>query len=67
MAVVDHGLGPVPLFGGSAGDGARFGQSYLAQGGTVRTNAAFLTFLRTGCPVKVFSFDHLDGGRGRWS
>ena len=65
MAVVGHGLGPVPLFGGSAGDGARFGQSYLAQGGTVRTNAAFLTFLRTRCPVKVFSFDHLDAGPGQ--
>lgn len=65
MAVVGHGLGPVPLFGGSAGDGQRFGQSYLAQGAQVCTNAAFLTFLRTRCPVKVFSFDHLDVGQGR--
>lgn len=62
MAVVGHGLGPVPLFGGSAGDGTRFGQSYLAQGARVRTNAALLTFLRTRCPIRVFSFDHLDAG-----
>lgn len=62
MAVLGHGLGPVPLFGGSAGDGTRFGQSYVAQGAQVRTNAAFLTFIRTRCPVKVFSFDHLDAG-----
>lgn len=65
MAVVGHGLGPVPLFGGSAGDGTRFGQSYVAQGARVRTNAAFLTFIRTRCPVKVFSFDHLDPGGGQ--
>ena len=65
MAVVGYGLGPVPLFGGSAGDGTRFGQSYVAQGAQVRTNAAFLTFIRTRCPVKVFSFDHLDAGAGR--
>lgn len=65
MAVLGHGLGPVPLFGGSAGDGTRFGRTYVAQGAQVRTNAAFLTFVRTRCPVKVFSFDHLDTGGGR--
>lgn len=65
MAVLGHGLGPVPLFGGSAGDGSRFGQSYVAQGAQVWTNAAFLTFVRTRCPVKVFSFDHLDAGAGQ--
>ncbi|MFC3169051.1 FIST N-terminal domain-containing protein [Paracoccus fontiphilus] len=65
MAALGYGLGPVPLFGGSAGDGARFGQSYVAQGARVLTNAAFLTFVRTRCPVKVFSFDHLDVGTGQ--
>ena len=65
MAVLGHGLGPVPLFGGSAGDGTRFGQGYVAQGAQVRTNAAFLTFIRTRCPVRVFSFDHLDAGTGQ--
>lgn len=65
MAAAGHGLGPVPLFGGSAGDGTYFGQSFVAQGARVRTNAAFLTFVRTRCPVKVFSFDHLVVGNGR--
>ncbi|SEN77362.1 Uncharacterized conserved protein, contains FIST_N domain [Paracoccus alcaliphilus] len=65
MNVVGHGLGPVPLFGGTAGDGRRFGQSYVAQGAEVHTDAGFLTFFRTRCPVKVFSFDHLDVGEGR--
>ncbi|WP_295045040.1 FIST N-terminal domain-containing protein [uncultured Paracoccus sp.] len=65
MAVLGHGLGPVPLFGGSAGDGTRFQQSYLAQGARVCANAALLTFVRTRCPIKVFSFDHLDAATGQ--
>lgn len=65
MSVIAHGLGPVPLFGGSAGDGRRFGQAYLAEAAQIYTNAAFLTFFRTRCPIKVFSFDHLDVAEGR--
>ncbi len=65
MSVVGHGLGPVPLFGGSAGDRRDFGQTYVAQDARVHTNAAFLTFFRTRCPVKVFSFDHLEVGSSR--
>lgn len=62
MEIVAHGLGPVPLFGGSAGDGQNFGTTYLAFGGQVLSNAAALTFLRSHCPVRVFSMDHLDVG-----
>lgn len=65
MEVISQGLGPVPLFGGSAGDGTRFGQSYVARGTSVRGNAAYLAFLRSRCPVKVFSLDHLDVGNQR--
>ena len=53
------GLGPVPLFGGSAGDGTRFESTYIAHGGTVYQDAAILTFVRSICPVEVFSIDHL--------
>ncbi len=53
------GLGPVPLFGGSAGDGTRFGQTFVLQGGRALQNAAVLTLVRTDCRVKVFSLDHL--------
>lgn len=60
MNVLARGLGPVPLFGGSAGDGTRFRQSLLFCDGKVHKNAALLTFLRTRCPIKVFSFNHLD-------
>lgn len=60
MSVVSQGLGPVPLFGGSAADGIRFENSLVARGADVRSNAAYLAFIRTRCPVKVFSLDHLD-------
>lgn len=65
MRVVAQGLGPVPLFGGSAGDGQQFDRCLVAHGGRVMTNAAVLAFVRTDCPIKVFSFDHLEPGTRR--
>lgn len=53
------GLGPLPLFGGSAGDGTRFEATRIAVNGQSHSNAAVLTVVRTACPVKVFSLDHL--------
>jgi hypothetical protein len=53
------GLGPVPLFGGSAGDGTRFKATYVLHEGHALQNAAVLTLIRTDCRVKVFSLDHL--------
>ncbi|WP_282150870.1 FIST N-terminal domain-containing protein [Ruegeria atlantica] len=53
------GLGPVPLFGGSAGDGTRFGATYVLMDGQAMQNAAILTQVRTRCPIKVFKTDHL--------
>lgn len=58
-ATLANGLGPVPLFGGSAGDGTRFGQTFVVHDGRVLSNAAVLLMLRTACRVKVFSLDHL--------
>lgn len=60
VAAVAGGLGPVPLFGGSAGDGTRFGRTRIISGGEVLENAAVLTLVRTKCPVQVFSLDNLD-------
>ncbi|MEY4696175.1 MAG: hypothetical protein RIT14_603, partial [Pseudomonadota bacterium] len=53
------GLGPVPLFGGSAGDGTRFRATYVMHEGQALQDAAVLTLVRTACRVKVFSLDHL--------
>lgn len=59
-AAVAGGLGPVPMFGGSAGDGTRFGRTRIISGGEVLENAAVLTLVRTRCPIQVFSLDNLD-------
>ena len=53
------GLGGVPLFGGSAGDGIEYQRTFVADGGIVYRNAAVLTLIRTRCPVTVFRTDHL--------
>ncbi len=58
-AALASGLGSVPLFGGSAGDGARFEETFIINGRDIIENAAILTFFRTDCPVRVFSYDHL--------
>ena len=65
VEAVSQALGPVPLFGGSAGDGTRFQRTFVASGGKVMERAAVLTFVRTDCPVKVFSFHHLEPGETR--
>lgn len=58
-AVLASGLGPVPLFGGSAGDGDRFGRTFVLHEGQVRQNAAVVLLARSRCRVRVFSLDHL--------
>lgn len=58
-AALARGLGPVPLFGGSAGDGTRFQATHVLAGGRILRNAAVVTLVRTAARVKVFSLDHL--------
>ena len=59
------GLGPVPLFGGSAGDGARFGEALVSRNGVIYENGALLALVRSACRVRVFSLDHLQPTRRR--
>lgn len=53
------GLGPVPLFGGSAGDGNAFERTYVFHEGRAHGNAAVLIQIRSICPIRVFKTDHL--------
>ncbi len=67
------GLGPVPLFGGSAADGTRFLETRVLHGpgagngaapsatpsAAWHRNAAVLALVRTRCPIRVFKSDHL--------
>jgi hypothetical protein len=59
MSMINTGLGPVPMFGGSAGDGTRFKQTFVSLNGIEYANAAVLTFVKTRCDVQTFSLDHL--------
>jgi hypothetical protein len=52
------GLGPMPLFGGSSGDGAAFRKTLVARNGKTYENAALVALVRSACPVKVFSLNH---------
>lgn len=58
-SVLASGLGTMPLFGGSSGDGTEFGQTWLAYNGAIRQDAAVVALVRSHCPVRVFSLDHL--------
>jgi hypothetical protein len=51
-------LDPVPLFGGSAGDGLNFGATWVYCDGAFHADAAILTIFHTTCPFKVFKLDH---------
>lgn len=59
-SMLSLGLGGLPIFGGSAGDGTRFEVTKLALNGEIVENAAIVSLVRSLCPVKVFSLDHLD-------
>jgi len=59
-AALAPGLGSVPLFGGSAADGARFLETFVYFQGNALRNAAVLTMIRSACPVRVFKFDHFE-------
>lgn len=53
------GLGTIPLFGGSAGDGLDFRETFVLMDGRFRTDAAVLVLFRTRCRIEVFKFDNL--------
>jgi hypothetical protein len=58
-AALALGMGPVPLFGGSAGDGTRFRETFVLHRGRALRNAAVLTMIRSDCRARVFNLDHL--------
>lgn len=58
-SALSAGLGPMPLLGGSAGDGTRFLQTFVMDGDRLLRNAAVLAFVRGACPMRIFNLDHL--------
>lgn len=57
---LSEALGQSPLVGGSAGDGLRFGRTFVLVERRFRSDAAVLAVLRTPCTVTAFRFDHLE-------
>jgi hypothetical protein len=59
------GLGAVSMFGGSAGDGLDFGQTWLFHGGRFHSDSAVLLLLATPLPFQFLRTQHFiaDGER----
>ncbi|MBR0567725.1 FIST C-terminal domain-containing protein [Azoarcus sp. L1K30] len=51
-------LGTLPMFGGSAGDGADFCQTWIFHRGAFHANAALLSLIRTERPFQTFKTQH---------
>lgn len=53
-------LGGMPFFGGSAGDGERFSETFVALNGEIRQDAGVVAMVRSHHDIRVFSLDHLE-------
>lgn len=58
-ATISPALRDMPIFGGSAGDGPEFQQTWVSLNGQIAKKAAVLTLIRSRYRVRVFSLDHL--------
>jgi hypothetical protein len=55
---LQHALGKLPLVGGSAGDGLKFGNTYVYHDGCFHSDSAVLTLVTTPLPFKPFMTQH---------
>ena len=58
VSAVYRGLGDIQLFGGSAGDGVRFGRTYIFHDGCFRDDCAVIALIHTTHPFCVFKTQH---------
>ena len=56
-AIYRH-VGNIQIFGGSAGDGVKFGATYLYHEGKFHTNCAIFSLIQTSHPFTVFKTQH---------
>jgi len=59
VAALNAGLGDIPVFGGSAGNGLAFNETYVVHGGTAHRNAALLLLIETDLAFGGVGFDHI--------
>lgn len=55
-------LRDIQLFGGSAGDGTRFGRTHVYHEGAFHTDSAVFTLVQTDYPFRVFKTQHFVSG-----
>lgn len=60
VAHIQHGLGDIPLIGGSAGDGLRFQETFVYFDGAFHSHAAVVTILSTPLMFKPFQIQHFE-------
>lgn len=60
MSAIYASLDNIPVVGGSAGDGIRFGQTWVFFDGAAHTDAAVLILLRTSLPFHLFKSDNFE-------
>lgn len=58
VSALEAGLGNVPVFGGSAGHGLAFDETFVLHGGEAHTNAGLLLLLETDLDFCGLGFDH---------
>lgn len=58
VAALNAGLGDVPVFGGSAGHGLAFDETFVLHGGQAHSDAALLILLETDLEFRALGFDH---------
>ncbi|MGB3314398.1 MAG: FIST N-terminal domain-containing protein [Albidovulum sp.] len=58
VAALEAGLQDIPVFGGSAGDGLKFTETFVLHGGELHGNAAVLVLIETDLAFRGIGFDH---------
>jgi hypothetical protein len=58
VSTLETVLPDIPVFGGSAGDGLDFGETFVLHDGRFHTDAAVLLLIETSLDMQGFSFDH---------
>ncbi len=58
VAALEAGLEDIPVFGGSAGHGLAFDETFVLHGGEFHANAALLILVDTDLAVTGLGFDH---------
>ncbi len=65
VSALHRELGPIPLFGGSAGDDLRFTRTTILWEGAFHPHSAILVLISTDHPFQVFKTEHFAVGEGK--